>query len=83
MGTYVKKTNRRRYEDRSFSVRPVHRDTPDLHKLCEVLIRLTMQETGQSHIDRRAAEPPDTYRAAAVAAPGADGYRPASGETVE
>ena len=58
MGTYVKRTNRRRYEDRKFSVRPVHRDAPDLHKLCEVLIRLTLQESGQSRIDRRAAEPP-------------------------
>jgi len=26
MGGYVKKTDRRRYEDRSFSVRAVHRD---------------------------------------------------------
>ncbi len=33
MGTYVKKTARRRYEDQSFSVRAVHRETADLHKL--------------------------------------------------
>ncbi|MDN5821328.1 MAG: hypothetical protein L0H39_07550 [Brachybacterium sp.] len=69
MGKYVKKTNRRRYEDRKFSVRPVHRDSPDLHKLCEVLIRLTLEETGRSRAERRAAEPPETYRALDAAAP--------------
>lgn len=65
MGAYMKKTNRRRYEDRSFSVRAVHRDRPDLHKLAEVLIRLTLQETGRTRAEHRAAEPPDTYRPAA------------------
>ncbi|MGO3041235.1 hypothetical protein, partial [Ancrocorticia populi] len=59
------------------------RVSPHLHQTPATSIRLTMQETGQSRIDRRAAEPPDTYRAAAVAAPGDDGHRPASGETVE
>ncbi|TDO87885.1 hypothetical protein C8D81_2955 [Enemella evansiae] len=62
MGAYVKKTDRRRYEDRSFSVRAVHRDRPDLHKLAEVLIRLTLQETGRTRAENRATEPPDTYR---------------------
>ena len=67
MGKYVKKTNRRRYEDRKFSVRPVHRESPDLHKLCEVLIRLTLEETGRSRAQSRAAEPPETYRPAGPA----------------
>ena len=62
MGGYVKKTERRRYEERSFSVRAVHRDQADLHKLAEVLIRLTLQETGRSRSDRRAAKAPETYR---------------------
>jgi hypothetical protein len=62
MGTYVKKTTQRRYEDRSFSVRAIHRDQPDLHKLAEVLIRLTLQETGQSRAERRATAQPDTLR---------------------
>lgn len=62
MGTYVKKTSRRRYADRTFSVRPVHRDAPDLHKLCEVLIRMTLEETGRSRAQSRAAEAPETYR---------------------
>lgn len=66
MGAYVKKTDRRRYEDRSFSVRAVHRDRPDLHKLAEVLIRLTLQETGRTRAEHRATEPPDTYRPATV-----------------
>lgn len=71
MGSYVKKTNRRRYEDRSFSVRAVHRDRPDLHKLAEVLIRLTLQETGHTRAEQRAAETPDTYRLATAGTPGA------------
>lgn len=33
VGTYVKKTARRRYDERQFTVRAVHRDPPDLHKL--------------------------------------------------
>lgn len=64
MGTYVKKTDRRRYDERSFSIRAVHRDAPDLHKLAEVLIRMTLQETGRSRAEVRAAEPPETYRPA-------------------
>lgn len=48
MGKYVKKTSQRRYYERQFSGRAVHRDPPDLHKLCEVLIQLTLQEVGQS-----------------------------------
>lgn len=64
MGSYAKKTNRRRYEDRAFSVRAVHRDRPDLHKLAEVLIRLTLQETGRTRAEHRASELPDTYRPA-------------------
>ena len=61
MSRYTKKTDRRPYEERSFSVRAVHRERADLHKLAEVLIRLTLQETGES---RAATLVPDTYRAA-------------------
>jgi hypothetical protein len=67
MGSYVKKTDRRRYDERTFSLRAMHRDPPDLHKLAEVLIRLTLQETGRSRAERRAAELPETYRPAAQA----------------
>jgi hypothetical protein len=69
MGSYVKKTDRRRYEERSFSLRAMHRDPPDLHKLAEALIRLTLQETQRSRAERRAAELPETYRPAAQAHP--------------
>lgn len=62
MGKYVKKTARRRYDERQFSVRAVHRDPPDLHQLCEALIRLTLQEAGQSRAQRRADETPEIYR---------------------
>ena len=61
--SYVRKTDRRRYEDRKFSIRAAHRDPVDLHKLAEVLIRLTLQETGQTRAIRRNQEHPETYRA--------------------
>lgn len=66
MGGYVKKTERRRYEDRSFSVRAAHRATPDLHKLSEVLIRLTLQEIGHTRVERQVEDVPETYRPALV-----------------
>ena len=62
MSRYTKKTNRRPYKERSFSVRAVHRDRADLHKLAEVLIRLTLQETGESRAAREAFRVPETYR---------------------
>lgn len=43
MGRYVKKTTRRRREDRNLSVRAEHRDPPDMDKLCQLLIRFTLQ----------------------------------------
>lgn len=64
MSTYVKTTNRRPNDQRNFSVRATHREAPDLHILAQVLIRLTLQETGLSRAERRAAEPPETYRPA-------------------
>ena len=67
MGTYTKKTERRRYEDRVFSVRAMHRDPVDLHKLAEVLIRMTLQENGRSRAQQRAGELPETYRLAPAA----------------
>ncbi len=67
MSRYAKKTDRRPYEERSFSIRAMHRDRADLHKLAEVLIRLTLQETGESRAARSAARVPDTYRADSVA----------------
>lgn len=62
MGSYQRKTTQRPYEDRSFSVRAVHRDHTDLHKLAEVLIRMTLQNTGETRAARAAATVPDTYR---------------------
>lgn len=47
--TYVKKTNQRRREDRTLSARAHHRDTPDLDKLAELLIRFALQDTGERH----------------------------------
>lgn len=62
MGKYQRKTAQRPYEERSFSVRAVHREHTDLHKLAEVLIRMTLQNTGETRAARAAATVPDTYR---------------------
>lgn len=72
MGRYVKKTSRRRYDEREFFVRAVHRDPPDLHKLCEVLIRLTLQEVGEGRVQRRTSEVPEIYRPPSGAGPTSD-----------
>ncbi|WP_098731478.1 hypothetical protein [Brevibacterium epidermidis] len=44
MGTYVKKTNWRRQEDRQLSIRAELRDPPDYQKLTELLIRLSLRD---------------------------------------
>ena len=75
MSRYVKKTDRRSYDERSFSVRAVHRDRADLHKLAEVLIRLTLQETGASRAAREAVRVPDTYRVAPEGLPASEAAR--------
>ncbi|WP_416447063.1 hypothetical protein AB3K78_07070 [Leucobacter sp. HNU] len=59
---YQRKSGHRKYEERSFSVRAVHRDPVDLHLLAQVLIRRTLQHSGESRAARRAIEPPDTFR---------------------
>lgn len=59
---YVKKTNQRRYADRKFSIRAVHRPEPDLEKLCEALIRLTLQEVQRGRAEREATRLPETLR---------------------
>lgn len=61
MGAYVKKTARRRYDERQFTIRAVHRDPPDPHKLCEALIRLAPQEAGQSRGHRGDQEALDAH----------------------
>lgn len=58
---YRRKSGHRKYEERSFSVRAVHRDPVDLHLLAQVLIRRTLQQDGQHRAARRAIEPPDTF----------------------
>lgn len=59
---YVRKTTRRSREERHLSVRAVHLDPPDIEKLTQLLIRLTLQETGQARARREANRPPSTYR---------------------
>lgn len=59
---YQRKTDQRKYQDRAFSVRAVHRDPLDLHLLAQVLIRHTFQQDGESRAARRAIEVPETYR---------------------
>lgn len=43
-------------------VRPVHRDEPNLHKLAEAMIRLVLEESGQTRVSRRTLESPTTLR---------------------
>ncbi len=49
---YVRKTNRRSREERNLSVRAVHRETPDLDKLTELLIRFALQDSGERQATR-------------------------------
>jgi len=58
--TYVKKTNQRRREDRKLSARAVHRDTPDLDRLTELLIRFALQEAGERRVAGASGRPTPT-----------------------
>jgi len=62
MGRYVKKTTRRRREDRNLTVRAEHRDPPDVDKLCQLLIRFTLQDMGESQVRRRSQEVAETRK---------------------
>ena len=62
MSTYSKKTGQRPNDERSLSVRAVHRNPVDIHKLAEALIRLTLQESGKARADARATELPETLK---------------------
>ena len=62
MSKYARKTGWRPRDERTLSVRAVHREPPDLHKLCEVLIRLVLQDIGRSRAEQRRNEPPETYK---------------------
>lgn len=46
MGAYVKKTNRRRQEERRLSVRSERHEPADYQKLTELLIRLSLSQSG-------------------------------------
>ena len=57
MSRYAKKTDRRPYEERSFSVRAVHRERADLHKLKKVtgatgVPRFVADSDSNGHADR-------------------------------
>jgi hypothetical protein len=57
---YVRKTDQRRHDERAFSVRVVHREPVDMPRLAQVLVRLTLQETGYTRAARRQAQTPET-----------------------
>jgi hypothetical protein len=71
MGRYVKKTTRRRREDRNLSVRAEHRDPPDMDKLCQLLIRFTLQDMGESRARQRREEIAGTRKVQAGGTKGA------------
>ena len=43
---YERVTDRRSREERQLSIRAVHRDTPDVDLLTELLIRFSLQDVG-------------------------------------
>lgn len=59
---YVKKTTRRRREDRVLTVRAEHRDPPDVDKLCQLLIRFTLQDMGESRAQQCRSEIAETRK---------------------
>lgn len=59
---YVKKTARRRREDRELTVRAVHREPPDVQKLCELLIRFTLQDFGDAQARRASQQAHETFK---------------------
>jgi hypothetical protein len=54
---YQRKTDYRPYEERRFSVRAVHRDPPDLHKLAAAYLRYTLVRYEQARAEREQNEP--------------------------
>lgn len=55
--TYERKTDYCPYEERRFSVRAVHRDPPDLHKLAAAYLRYTLVRYEQARAEREQNEP--------------------------
>ena len=43
---YVRKTGQRQQSERELTIRAHFREPPDLDKLCELLIRLALQQSG-------------------------------------
>lgn len=60
MGTYRKKTGRRRQEDRKLSVRAELRDPPDYQKLTELLIRLSLRQGSRDRSEQGGPADRDT-----------------------
>jgi hypothetical protein len=54
---YERKTDYVPYEERKFSVRPVPRDPPDLHKLAAAYLRFALVRYEQAEAERQRQEP--------------------------
>jgi hypothetical protein len=54
---YERKTDYRPYAERKFTVRAVHRDPPDLHKLAAAYLRFTLVRYEQQRAEKEAREP--------------------------
>lgn len=54
---YERKTDYVPYEERQFSIRAVHRDPPDLHKLAAAYLRYTLVRYEQAQAERQQREP--------------------------
>lgn len=68
MGRYVKKTDRRRQEDRQLFVRSELRDPPDYQKLTELIIRLSLRQTDtpQEQADATVEQPAPREQASSL-----------------
>jgi hypothetical protein len=54
---YQRKTDYRPYEERQFSIRPVLRDPPDLHKLAAAYLRYALVRYEKAQAERQQREP--------------------------
>lgn len=54
---YQRKTDYRPYAERQFSIRAVHRDPPDLHKLAAAYLRYALVRYEQACAEREQREP--------------------------
>lgn len=48
---YQRRTGQRRQDERTLAVRAVHRPAPDAQKLTDLLLRLSLQQSGKQRVE--------------------------------